>query len=155
MFYAPQPIKLNPTIPATHAAHPNNLPILPSTYVEGPLQIRPFMQNKPNFLDALMNVSTIITKDYDNKIAYRPRKNRPNQTQFESQGRTEKWNVFHGSSDLYYRTMRKSPDQIYDELLVPRCGPRDFEEAVYKTLTDTDKLGTAKADFKKGNRSSV
>ena len=38
----------------------------PSTTVESPLQISSFMQNKANFLDALMNVTFLITADYEN-----------------------------------------------------------------------------------------
>jgi len=46
---------------------------------------------------------------------------------------SEKWNVSHGSSDLYNGIMPKSRDQIYNELLVLKCqqGSRDaFEELV-------------------------
>ena len=47
------------------------------------------MQNKPNLLDAQMNVSSILTKDYENEIAFGLRENKPNlchryQTQFPS-----------------------------------------------------------------------
>jgi len=41
-----------------------------------------FMQNKPNFLNAQMNVSSVLTKDYENKRLCRRGKNKPNQTQF-------------------------------------------------------------------------
>jgi len=44
-----------------------------------------------------------------------------------AQGPSEKRNVSGGSSDLYYRTMRKSRDQIHDELLVIRCQQGDKE----------------------------
>ncbi len=40
------------------------------------------MQNKPNLLDAQMNVSSILTKDYENETAFALRQNKPNQTQF-------------------------------------------------------------------------
>ena len=48
-------------------------------------------------------------------------------------GSSEKWNVSYSSSDLYYRTMRKSRSQIYDELLVIKCQPGEkdaFDELV-------------------------
>jgi RNA polymerase sigma-70 factor (ECF subfamily) len=48
-------------------------------------------------------------------------------------GWSEKWNVSYSSFDLYYRTMRKSRNQIYDELLVIKCqqGNKDaFDELV-------------------------
>ncbi len=36
------------------------------------------MQNKPNFLDAQMNVSDIITRNYKNFIPLAAQKNKPN-----------------------------------------------------------------------------
>ncbi|MHC4574223.1 MAG: RNA polymerase sigma factor [Planctomycetota bacterium] len=72
-----------------------------------------------------MNVSFFLTKDYENEIAFKLRKNKPKQTQFKSEGRSEKWNLSHSSYDLYYRIMRKSWDQIYDELLVLKCQQGD------------------------------
>jgi predicted membrane protein len=58
-----------------------------STAVERSLQIRLFMQNKANFLDALMNVSTIITKDYENiansKLGENKPKTNPKRTQIQ------------------------------------------------------------------------
>ena len=49
-----------------------------STIVENPLQIGLFMQNKPNFQKAKMNVSFLITRDYDNLPVFRAPKNKPN-----------------------------------------------------------------------------
>ena len=40
-----------------------------------------FMQNKPNLLDAQMNVSSITTKDYENKQNWTLGENKPNQSQ--------------------------------------------------------------------------
>jgi len=40
------------------------------------------MQNKPNFSRDLMNVTTYITKDYENIQLYGRCENKPNQTQF-------------------------------------------------------------------------
>ncbi len=48
------------------------------TTVERPLQIRPFMQNKPNFQKAKMNVNSFITKDYRKNDAFAVQKNKPN-----------------------------------------------------------------------------
>ena len=52
-----------------------------STLVENPLQIHLFLQNKPNFKYAQMNVSNIITMNYKNFIPLAGYKNKPNQTQ--------------------------------------------------------------------------
>jgi len=42
-------------------------------------------QNKPNFRKARMNVSSVLTKDYENNHAFGLRENKPNQTQFQTQ----------------------------------------------------------------------
>ncbi len=42
-----------------------------------------FMQNKPNFQKAKMNINIYYTKVYNNETAFRRRKNKPNQTQFQ------------------------------------------------------------------------
>jgi len=41
------------------------------------------MQNKPNLLNAQMNVSSVLTKDYENKRLCRCVKTNPIQTQFK------------------------------------------------------------------------
>jgi hypothetical protein len=41
------------------------------------------MQNEPNFRKSQMNVSTILTKDYDKKTLGEHGKNEPNQSQFK------------------------------------------------------------------------
>ncbi len=40
-------------------------------------------QNKANLLDAQMNISSVLTKDYENERLCRLRENKPNQTQFQ------------------------------------------------------------------------
>jgi len=40
------------------------------------------MQNKANLLDAQMNVSSVLTKHYENEHLRRRGENKPNQTQF-------------------------------------------------------------------------
>ncbi len=42
------------------------------------------MQNKPNLLDALMKVSSVLTKDYENKRLCRCVKTKPIQTQYKA-----------------------------------------------------------------------
>jgi hypothetical protein len=39
------------------------------------------MQNKANLLDTQINVSSILTKDYENARLYKREKNKPNQSQ--------------------------------------------------------------------------
>ncbi len=46
-------------------------------------QFESIMQNKPNFLDAQMNVSSILTKDYENKRLADAAKTKPIQTQYK------------------------------------------------------------------------
>jgi len=43
------------------------------------------MQNKPNFLDALMNVTSIITEDYEKKTLGERGKNKPNTNPIQTQ----------------------------------------------------------------------
>ncbi len=43
-----------------------------------------FMQNKPNLLDALMNVTSFYTVDYENDNTFRLPENKPNQTQYKA-----------------------------------------------------------------------
>ena len=45
-------------------------------------QFESIMQNKPNLLDAQMNVTYFLTKDYENKRLRRCVKTNPIQTQF-------------------------------------------------------------------------
>jgi hypothetical protein len=48
------------------------------TLVKSPLQIRPFMQNKANFRKSQVNVTSFITKDYENKSNWTLGENKPN-----------------------------------------------------------------------------
>ncbi len=41
-----------------------------------------FMQNKANLRNSQMNVSPVITNDYENDNAFRPMKTKPKQSQF-------------------------------------------------------------------------
>jgi len=50
----------------------------PSTTVESALQISSFMQNKANFLDALMNVTSFHTREYENIANWTLGENKPN-----------------------------------------------------------------------------
>ncbi|MHC4110456.1 MAG: hypothetical protein ACYSUY_05230, partial [Planctomycetota bacterium] len=63
-----------------------------STTVESSLQIRPFMQNKPNFLDAQMNVNKVLTKDYDKMDTWASGKNKANSNPIQSQSNPIKAN---------------------------------------------------------------
>jgi len=58
------------------------LSLASSTFVENPLQISLFMQNKPNFQKLKMNVSSIGIMDYEKKTLGERGKNKPKQTQF-------------------------------------------------------------------------
>ncbi len=43
-----------------------------------------FMQNKPNFLDAQMSVSSTLAKDYENKSNWKLSENKANQSQYKA-----------------------------------------------------------------------
>ena len=49
-----------------------------STTVEDSLQIGPIMQNKPNFQNAQMNVTSCYTVEYENKSNWTLGENKPN-----------------------------------------------------------------------------
>ncbi len=67
----------NPTL--AHFRHFSSLfTNLPSTTVESPLQIDPFMQNKANFLESQMNVNLYNTRDYENIANWTLGENEPN-----------------------------------------------------------------------------
>ncbi len=51
---------------------------LPSTTVEKPLQISSFLTNKANFPDDQMNVSSFLTKEYENISNWTLGENKPN-----------------------------------------------------------------------------
>jgi len=57
----------------------------PFTTVEKPLQISSFMQNKPNFPDAQMNVSRVSAKDYEEWTLGKRGKNKPNTNPIQTQ----------------------------------------------------------------------
>jgi len=57
----------------------------PSTTVESPLQISSFMQNKANFTDDQMNVSSLITVEYENIANCKLGENKPNTKPIQSQ----------------------------------------------------------------------
>ena len=46
-----------------------------------------FMQNKPNFQKAKMNVNSLITTDYENKWQRKVRKNKPNSNPISSKAK--------------------------------------------------------------------
>jgi len=67
----------NPTL--AHFRHFSSLfTNFPSTFVEKPLQISSFMQNKANLLDDQMNVNKVLTKDYENISNCTLAENKPN-----------------------------------------------------------------------------
>jgi len=80
----------------------------PSTTVEDSLQIGPFMQNKPNFQKAKMNVSIYYTKVYKNETASGSGKNKPNSNPNKPNLRKAKMNV----NSLITKDYRKNDDFV-------------------------------------------
>jgi len=94
MFCTAQPIKLNPTIPArppseaqVHRSLVRRRTSHPATdrtarQIAQPTRLRHhytvFAQNKPILLDALTNVTSLTTVDYENKSNRKPCENKPN-----------------------------------------------------------------------------
>ena len=71
-------IRVNSWLSNTQYAVRNTHDEIASTTVKNPLQISPFLQNKPNLLDALMNISTAITMNYEQITMNNELKNKPN-----------------------------------------------------------------------------
>jgi len=57
----------------------------PSTFVESALQISPFLTNKPNLLNAQMNVSRVSTRDYEKMTLGERGKNKANSNPIQTQ----------------------------------------------------------------------
>ena len=72
-----------------------------------------FMQNKPNFLNARMNVTSVAIKSYSENDVLAPPKNKPNQTQFKAKtkpiGWTLKMNVTSFTTSDYTKKRSFSP----------------------------------------------
>jgi hypothetical protein len=64
-----------------------------STLVEDSLQINSFMQNEPNFRKSQVNVTYIITKDYENETLGEHGKNEPKTNPNEAKFKKTKINV--------------------------------------------------------------
>jgi len=65
-----------------------------------------FMQNKPNFQNAQMNINSLITKDYENKWQRRVRKNKPNSNPIKPNFKKAQMNV----NSLITKDYRKKDD---------------------------------------------
>ncbi len=57
------------------------------------LQIGPFCTNKPNFRKSQMNLTNVLTKDYENKDTWWSGKNKPNSNPIQSQSNPIKANL--------------------------------------------------------------
>ncbi len=57
------------------------------------------MQNKPNLLDAQMNVTSLITVDYENKSNWKLGENKANQSQYKPNSNPIKPNLPEGEID--------------------------------------------------------
>jgi len=63
-----------------------------STTVVSALQIAHFMQNKPNFQKAQMNVNIVLSRDYEDKTLGERGKNKPNSKPIQTQSNPIKAN---------------------------------------------------------------
>jgi len=64
---------------------PSVICLLFSTLVENPLQIDPFLTNKANFPKSQMNVSPVLTKNYEQLTMNNELKNKPNSNPIQTQ----------------------------------------------------------------------
>ena len=84
------------------------------------------MRNKPNLPNAQMNVSSLLTKDYENERLRRHRKNKPNQTQFEAQSNPIKANSKPKQSHLIHPSTHSL---IYSSTVF--CPPSSVRHTTY------------------------
>ncbi len=88
----PVPSIKNPTL--VHFRHFSSLfTNLPFTTVEKALQIDPFLTNKANFRKSQMNVTSFITKHYENKRDWTLGENKPNSKPIKPNFKRAKMNV--------------------------------------------------------------
>ena len=92
MFISKRLLVIDSETPAVLCLLPSVLCLLSSTTVVSALQIAHFMQNKPNFRKAQINVSRVSTKDYENKTLGERGKNKPNSNPIQTQSNPIKAN---------------------------------------------------------------
>jgi len=63
------------------------------------------MQNKPNLLDAQMNISSVITRDYENIANWKLGENKPNSNPIQSQSKPIKPNTNPIQTQLRFRIL--------------------------------------------------
>ncbi len=71
----------DPTVPVRHMSTVHGI----FTTVEDSLQIDPFLTNKANFRKSQVNVTSLITKDYENKSNWTLGENKPNSKPIQTQ----------------------------------------------------------------------
>ncbi len=95
----------NPTL--AHFRHFSSLLTnLPSTSVEDSLQIDPFMQNKANLPETQMNLTSLITVDYENIANWTLGENKPNSNPIKANFQRAQMNV----NSLITKDYRKKDD---------------------------------------------
>ena len=67
------------------------------------------MQNKPNLLDAQMNVTSLITVDYENKSNWKLDENKPNQSQYKANTNPNKPNSPSAIRNTQYAIRNTNP----------------------------------------------
>ena len=86
------------------------------------------MQNKPNSLNVQICINIYDTKVYKNETAFRPKKNKPNQTQFQMQSSLAQKMLFATLESrvvmahlcCYWRTKPKVSDELFRKV-VQKC----------------------------------
>ena len=124
----------------------------PSTSVEKPLQIGPFMQNKPNFKDTQMNVNLNITKAYENKYNWTLGQSKPNSNPISN---AKKSRVISSSPSM--RPVRCQTERRMTHCSLPWLSRERFpikcflcSKMMYLTLTSPKKQNQFKPNFFKG-----
>jgi hypothetical protein len=115
-------------------ASPNNRVVTRPSNIEGIYEIiNYYMQNKPNFRNAKMSITSALTKDYENIPPIRKCKNKPNQTQFQPKNEPNKPN----RTQFQPKNEANKPNQT------------QFQYQICKNFAKMAKIG--KDDGRKGN----
>jgi len=88
-----------------------------------PLQISLFMQNKPNFQNAQMNVSRVPTKDYAKRTLGQRGKNKPNSNPIQTQSNPIKANKTPKQTQYKPKQSQSNPNIIVP--FFPSSAPPD------------------------------
>jgi hypothetical protein len=100
--------------------NPDPSPLTPrlSTFVESALQIAPFCSNKAHFRKSQMNVTKVLTTDYDQMDTWSIRKNKPNSNPIQTQYKPNSNPIKAKTNPIQSQTNPISKQNIVNSLMI-------------------------------------